>query len=249
MKKILFPLLFAFAQFCFAQNKEGVIHFEMKINMHRRIPKYREDMKAMIPEYRTEKLQLFFNATESLYQPVDEENEEDEETNGGGMRMRMMRPQTVIYIKGSQKIEQRDFFGKKYLVEDTLKPRGWKLTEETKTIQGYVCKKATFTTTANINMSGPGGGNNRQVNQNITAWYAEKLPFAAGPGLNQGLPGMVLEVDVNDGEMVITTKSVELRTLKKGELKAPTEGKKVTEAEFRKLMMEQMPQGGRMMRD
>jgi len=56
----------------------------------------------------------------------------------------------------------------------------------------------------------------------------------------------VLAIDINNGERVIVAKTVELRELKKNELKEPTNGIKTTQAEFRKLMEEQMKQmGGR----
>jgi len=48
-------------------NPVGLINYEVKIDMHRRIPKEREAMKSMFPQFRTEKQQLFFNETESLY--------------------------------------------------------------------------------------------------------------------------------------------------------------------------------------
>ena len=53
--------------FAQGQGTEGVITYEMKINLHRRIPPGQEARKAMIPEFRTTKQQLFFNQSESLY--------------------------------------------------------------------------------------------------------------------------------------------------------------------------------------
>ena len=38
-----------------AQQAEGVITYEVRINMHRNLPKERENMKAMTPEFRTSK--------------------------------------------------------------------------------------------------------------------------------------------------------------------------------------------------
>ncbi|MDZ7650694.1 MAG: hypothetical protein U5K54_28120 [Cytophagales bacterium] len=45
----------------------GVITYEIKVNMHRRLPPERADMKAMIPEFRTTKEQLFFNGEMNRY--------------------------------------------------------------------------------------------------------------------------------------------------------------------------------------
>src|SRR5579859_4549913 len=70
----------------FAQN-EGVITYEITVNNHRTLAPEREGMKAMIPQYRTFKQQLFFNANESLYKPLIEE--EDDDNGGQGTRRRM----------------------------------------------------------------------------------------------------------------------------------------------------------------
>src|SRR5579872_3837583 len=109
----------------FAQN-EGVITYEVTINNHRTLPPEREGMKAMVPEYRTFKQQLFFNATESLYKPLieDEDEEDDQATRqGGGGRFRFRMMGATIYLDQATNImlSQMDVMGKKYLITDTLK--------------------------------------------------------------------------------------------------------------------------------
>jgi len=55
-----------------------------------------------------------------------------------------------------------------------------------------------------------------------------------------------VQVEINDGERVITLVKMEPRALKKGELKIPSGGTKITEKDFRKMMEEQMQRmGGR----
>jgi GLPGLI family protein len=85
--------------------------------------------------------------------------------------------------------------------------------------------------------------------QEITAWFTNKIRPFLGPERFNTLPGAVLAIDVNNGERVIVAKSIEIRELKKNELKAPATGTRVTQAEFRKIMEEQMKQmgGGRQM--
>ncbi|HZY79970.1 MAG TPA: GLPGLI family protein, partial [Cyclobacteriaceae bacterium] len=128
-----------------AQNaSEGLIDYEVKMNMHRRIPKEREDMKAMIPEFRTENQQLFFNANESLYKKLEEDTEEQMSSSGGGggMQIRMQTPKIEIYLNNAsqQRVVLQEFMGKEYLINDTLKVAPWKFGSETKTIAGYECK-------------------------------------------------------------------------------------------------------------
>lgn len=231
----------AAARIVWAQNTEGVISYEMKVNLHRRIPADRESMKAMVPEYRSTKHQLFFNANESLYKPVieDEEEEAFSGTAGGGgnVQIRMRNPNEEYYTKPSETtgLIKREFFGKDYLIQDTLKIRPWKFGTETKEIQGYTCKQAYYTDESQPDRK-----------MEVTAWYTDQLRANLGPERYSSLPGAVLAVDINNGERVIVARSIEFRSLKKNEMKVPSSGQKVTEKEFRKIVDEQMKQmGGR----
>lgn len=228
-----------------AQSNEGVINYEVKINNHRRIPKERENMKAMIPEFRTEKQQLFFNGNESLYKKVEEDAEEDmSSTNsGGGMQIRMMTPKIEIFLDNStqMRLVLQEFMGKDYAIVDTLKVAPWKFGTETKTIAGYECKQAYYTDETRPDQK-----------MDITAWYTDKIRPFLGPERFQSLPGTVLAVDINNGERVIVAKSIDMRPLKKNELKKPSGGTKMSQTEFRAMVDEQMKkmgQGGMIIRN
>ncbi|MFZ6001439.1 MAG: GLPGLI family protein [Bacteroidota bacterium] len=241
MKKLLILLgvlvSLTAANVVFAQTTEGVITYEIKVNMHRRLPPDRQDMKAMIPEFRTTKEQLFFNASESLYKPLIEDEEQDMTASGGGVHIRMQQPNNEFYFDQNTQtiVSKQEFMGKHYLIEDTLKVSPWKFGTETKTIQGYECKQAYYT-----DESRP------EQKMEITAWYTDKIRPFLGPERFLSLPGAVLAVDINNAERVIVAKTIEMRPLKKSEMKKPSGGQKSTQAEFRKMVEEQMKQmGGR----
>lgn len=234
---ILFPFALLLAPvLIFAQNNEGIIRFEEKINVHRSLPPDAEDMKAMIPEFRTHPSELLFNATESLYRNVEEE-EDEPATEGGGVVMRIQRPEATFYrnFATHRKVDYREFYGKNYLIEDTLSGGNWKLGTETKQILGYNCMKATTSDTVR--------------KREITAWFTDALVLSSGPSNFGQLPGMILEIDINNGEIVMAAKKVEFKKLKKGDLEAPKKGEKITDAEFQKLMADRLREnGGRPMR-
>jgi GLPGLI family protein len=216
--------------------------------MHRRIPAERAEMKSMIPEFRTTKEQLVFNAEESLYKPIIEDDEEDMAStpggSGGGMRI-MMRPQnseTYLNQASGKILSKQEFMGKDYLIEDSVKMSPWKFSTATKTILGYECKQAYYTDEVKLNIN----GNDVIEKREITAWYTDRIRPFVGPERFNTLPGAVLAVDINNEERVIVAKKVELRGLKKNELKVPSGGTKTTQAEYRKMVDEQMKQmGGR----
>jgi GLPGLI family protein len=216
---------------------QGVINYEVKINMHRRLPKEREDMKAMIPEFRTEKQQLFFSANESLYKKMEEDAEEEMSSSGGGggMTIRMQSPKIDIHLDNAtqQRTIKQEFMGKDYLIVDTLKVAPWKFGTETKTIQGYECKQAFYTDETRPDQK-----------MEITAWYTDKIRPFLGPERFHSLPGTILAVDINNGERVILAKTIEFRPLKKNEMKVPAGGIRTTQAQFRATMDEQIKKMG-----
>lgn len=244
MKRIVIALgvivMVIAASILHAQQTEGVITYEVRLNMHKGLPPERQNMKAMIPEFRTYKQELFFNAKESLYKTLIED-EDEEESSGGGITMRFRQPKVETYVNQETEklISLQEFFGKTYLINDTLRVSPWKFGTETKTIMGYECKQAFFTDESRPDRK-----------QEITAWYTDKIRPFLGPESFGSLPGAVLAVDINNAERVIVCKKVELRPLKKNELKEPVSGEKMTRAEFRKRMDEQRKDmeknGGRM---
>lgn len=227
----------------FAQ--QGVITYENRINMHRNIPADRQEMKAMVPEFRTTKMQLIFNDEESLYKPIIED-EEEQFSGSGGVRMSFRMPKTETYTNSSTSmiLSLQELTGKKYLITDTVKMSPWKLGTETKDILSYTCRMAYFTLTQETTSMRVENGvvtpEKKTITQEITAWYTDQIRPSLGPERFNTLPGTVLALDVNNGERVIVARNVELRELKKDELKVPDASSKVTQAEFRKLQEEQM---------
>ena len=246
-----------------AQMKEGKISYERKINMHRNLPD--PQMKSMVPEFRTDKFELIFNESVSLFRSVVDDEAPDPFANaggggGGGMRMnfRMPTANTFTDVAKQMQYEERAFFEKEFLIVDSLKQYKWKLSEETKTIAKQLCKKATTMITApqmrmRVSMGGP--GNNADTTANtprapketeLVVWYAENIPVSFGPDNYSGLPGVIMEIDQDNGATVTTAVEVSAKYPKK-ELVAPSKGDKMNRAQFQENMqklMQEMQRGG-----
>lgn len=259
MRKIFYLLCFlSGSTLSFAQITEGVIIYERKINMHKRIQD--EQMRAMIPEFRTSKHQLMFSDSSCVYKIVPEDEMPEAFSNeGGGQRfvMRMGPGDNGELYKNfaeGKSIETRDLGAKTYIIEDTIKNRSWKLTGETKTILGYTCRKAISTETM---MTGGtvrmvvGGPNTSADTTNrpkptpviVEAWYAEGITAPVGPESYGMLPGVILELNIDNGSMIYTALEVKKEVSKK-DIKEPKKGKRVTRAEFFKMQSELMGSGG-----
>lgn len=205
-----------------AQKQEGIIDFEQKINMHKRMTD--ESMKAMIPEFRTTQHQLFFNANESVYKLLEKEDDDDEEMGGGGVKIKLTMPKNELYrnFTTQKKIDLKEMLGKKYLINDTLQTMAWKLGTESKKIKGFECMKATMV--------------NNETQKTIVAWFTPEISCPSGPEIYGTLPGMILEVNVNDGEIVYTAHKITFAKLKPNDLKQPTEGKLISPEGFKKMI-------------
>jgi GLPGLI family protein len=88
-----------------------------------------------------------------------------------------------------------------------------------------------------------------QDTSNVVAWFTTDIPVPAGPDFQGQLPGLILELTLNNGQQVY--KAIEVSPkVSMSKIKPPKDGKKLTAAEFTKerdALMEEMrknmPQG------
>jgi GLPGLI family protein len=239
-----------------AQLKEGTVIYERKTNMHKTIQD--EQMKAMIPEFRTSKHMLLFSDSVSMYKTVPEDEAPDPFAGGGGRIMiRGGSDNSELYKNFSQakSVQATELGGKNFLIVDTIQQQPWKLGTETRQILGHTCHKATRKVTQPVGgfrMNIMGGGNTTTTPRDSTkpaapttrevevvAWYADDIVSPVGPENYGQLPGVILQLDVDNATTVYTAtevkKSVDLK-----DLKEPKKGKVVTRVEYQKLMSDMM---------
>ena len=160
----------------------------------------------------------------------------------------------VDLVKGTR-VDQRDIMDRNFVVTDTVARLKWKLSDETKTILNFTARKATATTVnQRPRMTMENGEMKREMfsdTSKVVAWYTTDVPVPVGPNYSGQLPGLILEIDMNNGQNVV--KAIEFSPkVSANKIKEPNEGKKVTAAEFaieRDKIMEEMqknmPQGTR----
>lgn len=256
MNKRLF--FFLIVTFCYnslhAQLKEGTVFFERKQNMHRNMPN--EQLKAMMPEFNTSEHMLMFKNNTSLYKksPVDELPEGDGiggQRGGFTIKFNGGPSDDVIYkdLNSLEKLIGKNYFNKDYLIVDTVKNKTWKLTDETKVILGYTCRKAITTIKqaqgkmmiASVSMNGSSDTSSKKSSQEIKAkeveiiaWFCEQINVSSGPEDYGNLPGLILEIDVDNGGTTITAIEIK-KKIDKSEFVKPSKGIKLTQAEFEEV--------------
>ncbi|MDQ6757285.1 MAG: GLPGLI family protein [Bacteroidota bacterium] len=223
----------------FAQQKEGKVIYQRTAQMRINIAG-NDQLQQMLPKSRTDKFELTFGNNQSIWKHVDEDDNADE-INGNGMQIRMMAPgqNDIVYFDfiNAKTTEQRDMFGKNFIVTDSIRKLNWKLTGESQTMLGHVCQKAIAQRTGKrMQMTMDNGKMERkEINDttNIVAWFTPDIPVPAGPEVQGQLPGLILSLDMNNGRVVYKALEITAKA-DVASIKEPTKGKKVTADEFTK---------------
>lgn len=92
----------------------------------------------------------------------------------------------------------------------------WQLTQETRTINGYLTYKAT------------------RSKGKVIAWYTPEIPISFGPKGEYGLPGLILELEV--GKIIFKVTKIVLNPKEEIKVEEPTGGKRVSFEEYKKIM-------------
>jgi len=241
MKSIYAPIFLLSLAISTSAQKEGVVLYEQTRKTTFRVP---PQMADMMPKHIEIQMILTFNENESIYKaaPVDEDlanTISPTRIERMQMRFKRMRANSEIYrnLEGKVTIEKQTFMGRDFLFNGANEKIKWKMSSDQRKIAGYVCMKSTYMRNDTIP---------------VTAWWTPQIPIANGPGNNGQLPGLVLALDINNGDDVTVAIKVDLRTLTEDEqIVRPDKGKKVTREEFDKMRedkmkeMEEMGGGGR----
>jgi GLPGLI family protein len=233
MKYLSIITLALFSHFANCQAFEGEVKYKMTQNWIKKMAPltYMSKIEKEKMEYQFGSSEfseweqynlLYFNQNESKYI----ESEEKAEDQGGYSWKKQKYEIRKNYANKTQN-DILELFGKVYMIEDSLPVQNWKIKNDIKEIAGHICMNAVRTDTTKL--------------QKIEAWFAMDIPVPTGPERNFGLPGLILEVNVNDDAMVITAQSVTMRKLT-NELEMPKKlkSKKIKEAEYQAMINKHM---------
>ncbi len=279
MKKILIASLVMFSGFLEAQDFQGMAVYESKTSTadfmkgmggNRDItPEMQKNIEERMKKMFEKTFILNFDKSASIYKE-EEVLDAPGQQGGGRMMSSMMGGGGTQYknVKTKQVIIDREFFGKEFLIKDSLPKLEWKLEGESKMIGQYNCFKATAVRPVSDsdfrNFRFRGGKDNEKKEKGeaevkkdstssktnlmdqwempkeivITAWYSPEIPVNQGPENYWGLPGLILEV--NDGKTSILCSKIVMNTKEKVEIKAPSKGKEVTQKEYDEIVKNKM---------
>ncbi len=212
IQRIILLFIFIYFSFSYAQTKLTV-HYDFKAN---------DDLVSMFPEFNnieneieTLDLQLFIDKDKSLFFNANETKENE-------MAAIFARANTNLYYDLNTKSflynNPQRFYLKEneYLIQDNYLIE-WDITTEQKLIMNYTAVKAISKT-----------------DKKTIAWFVPELPFAFGPHKFNNLPGLIVELQNQQGYYTMKKISFDNSI----EINLPTKGNKITSKEFSQLQAE-----------
>lgn len=275
MKRILIWSLLLCTTSMLAQGFQGKAYYQSKTTMDMNFGgrEMSEEQKKRIAERMKGFLEkvyiLDFSQTASTYK---EEEKIEAPGQGGGrgfgrMMMGSFSPgKQYKNVKDGVMMESKEFFGKEFLIKDSLPKLEWKMEGETKQIGKYLCFKATALKKVDeldfrsMRRRRNNDDNDKTAEEKkkdsikaaedpmsqvevpkeilVTAWYTLDIPVNQGPGEYWGLPGLILEI--NAYKTTILCSKIVMNPDEKDPIEEPTKGKEVSRKEYNDIVKKKM---------
>lgn len=229
---------------CFAQNvhfvKNGIIEFEKRSNIYalikKRITKNNEsymnqafdNYKKNNPQFKAAKSTLKFNSDKGLYK-FEEESTSSNNNWIANNPISDLKNIIGTDFKTGSSTTQKSVYEATYLVKDSIRKINWKITDETRDIAGYECRRANAIIMDSVY---------------VVAYYANQIAVSGGPESFAGLPGMILGLALPHENITWFATKVTEVTVPDKELLPPTKGKPVDNAGLKKVLMSAMKDWG-----
>jgi GLPGLI family protein len=187
---LIIAFLFNFTFEAEAQINAAKITYERKTNLYKKFKK-NDNIQRWIKEEERIKIDYFelvVTDTCSVFKPQESDLREINSWTTSKNTVYQYPNQNKRYLI-------KTVWGEQLHLTDTLQKRKWQITESSRKIAGYVCRKAVW-----------------QANDStrIYAWFSYDITPSAGPESFNGLPGTILGIANEDGGIVYFAKKVEI---------------------------------------
>lgn len=124
-------------------------------------------------------------------------------------------------------LHEKNAFGRLYIIKSEFDALDWRLEKDTKDILGFNCRRATL----EFYVSEEQRANQKRE---IVAWFTSELPYPYWPSVYRGLPGLILELEVN-WNFGYKFSAVDITKRDKIEIEEPSKGKLINESEYQDI--------------
>ena len=207
---------------------EGKIEFEKKVNLYARMDEnnsWTELEKKTVPQFKTSYFDLTFTRTKSLYKPGRDNTDNNK-------IWEQPAEENIVYsdLDNARSVSQKKVFEQLFLVQDSIRKIKWKITDESRTIAGFNCRRANAIIMDSIY---------------VVAFYTDEILTPGGPESFTGLPGMILGVSLPHQHYTWFATKVQAVKVAETELVVPQKGKKVTNPALKATLLESLKQWGK----
>ena len=199
---------------------QGKIEFQRSINVFAQMEQtndgtddqWIELRKKMSNHFKTDYFDLLFTRNKSLYRP-GRESDDREVFNFWTSPAR----DNIVFsdLESEKAISVKHVFEQAFLVQDSLRQIKWKITDETRNIAGFNCRRANAIIMDSIY---------------VVAFYTDEILTTGGPESFTGLPGMILGVSLPHQHVSWFATKVEAIPIAETLVAPPAKGKKVDNA-------------------
>lgn len=192
---------------------QGRIEFERKVNLYAQVDDEDDDtwkdlMKKMMPKFKTTYFDLEFNGNKTLFKPGREN------TDNNKLWQQPAEDNTVFTnLADSMSTTQKNVFEQTFLLHDSTRKIKWKITDETRNIAGFECRRANALVMDSIY---------------VVAYYTDEIVTTGGPESFNGLPGMILGLALPHEHITWFATKVYTENISETQLVPPVKGKKTT---------------------
>jgi GLPGLI family protein len=206
----------------------GTVEFDRTVNMYAIIKRrmtadneaffkpFLENYMKNNPQFKKLKSTLSFSDNKTLFTPIEDDSPRD---NFFGDSPLAVQSNTIYTDLNTDLVTaQKKVFEETFLLKDSTRKIKWKITDETREICGYTCRRANAIMLDSIY---------------VVAFYTTEIPISSGPESFSGLPGMILGVALPHENITWFATKVTDTTLPPNTLIPPKKGKAVNNQSFR----------------
>ncbi|MCD8540017.1 MAG: GLPGLI family protein [Leadbetterella sp.] len=143
-------------------------------------------------------------------------------------------PKDETYYQVAEKTFRKyeEFVQQPFQISGTFESIRWKVDPvTTKEILGYTCMKATATETEDRSMpvfeeGGKMTMKDTVITNQVVAWFTDAIESRVGPDKYNGLPGLILGVEVNGGAVSYQATGIDKKAISEEDLKINPKGKR-----------------------
>lgn len=198
---------------------KGRVEYEKKINQFKSYEgeednMWIKEMMKVYPKFINDSYELKFDSKKSVYKLAKENSDnkyimwgtKPTETDG-----------VVQDFENKLVSSQKEVFENTYLIKDSIRKLEWRITDETREIAGFGCRKAVTKICDSVY---------------VVAFYTDQIPVSSGPESFGGLPGLILGLAVPRLYTTWFATKLELIDPTASQLNPVQKGKKVSRAQL-----------------